>query len=431
MFYTIMFFVILLFASAFCSCTETAFTSVSEVSMSHYGKTGRRQRMVVEMLKNKGSVIAAILIGNNIVNTVLAVYAGAVFDQIFVDNGILSENMAPVLASIVTITFLLIFGEVLPKQIGVAFARPWTLAVAYPLMLIVKIVKPVTVAMDFFSRSVLALIRPTGVPDDAPSIQELLSLTKHSEKAGHIDSIERRLMSKASKFNDLQVCEVMVPRSNVKGIPVDACFEEVRNAFKVDMYTRVPIYDKSLDTILGVLNFKELLRLDQNEIALFDLRKMMMQPLYVPENVAIGELLERMKQTRKHMAVVVDEFGSTSGIVTFEDIVERVFGMISDEYDVDSPAFLRSHENGEHEVVGSIALPELAAALAIEFSEEDRRQANTLNGLLTYLKGDFLREKDIIPHGNHLYIVKAMDGHVASRILIRKKVPEKGSAQPG
>jgi CBS domain containing-hemolysin-like protein len=429
MLYTIVFFAVLLLVSAMFSGTESAFTSVNEVSMSHYGKKGTRQRIVVDMLKNKGSVIAAILVGNNIVNTVLSVYAGAVFDQVLVDSGIMSENLAPVLASVVTIIFLLIFGEVIPKQIGVAFARPWTLAVAYPLKFIVVMVKPVTAAMNVLSRGLLALIRPAGAPDDAPSIQELLVLAKHSERAGHIDSIERGLMSKSSKFNDLQVCEVMVPRSNVKGIPVDAGFEEVLAAFKSDMYTRVPVYDKSVDVIIGVLNFKELLKLERDNLERFNLHELMMQPLFVPENVAIGELLERMKQTRKHMAVVVDEFGSTSGIVTFEDIVERVFGLISDEYDVESPTFLRSHENGEHEVVGNISLQELSSALAIEFSDEDRHQANTLNGLLTYVKGDFLREKDIIVHGNHLFVIKGMEGHVASRILIRKKTPEKSPAR--
>ncbi len=421
MLYTIVFFAVLLLVSALFSGTETAFTSVNEVSMSHYGKKGRRQSIVVDMLKNKGSVIAAILVGNNIVNTVLAVYAGAVFDQMLVDTGILSKSVAPILASVVTIIFLLVFGEVVPKQIGVAFAKPWTLAVVYPLKLIVIIVRPVTAAMDLLSRSILALIKPSGTTNDAPSIQELLVLAKHSENAGHIDSIERRLMSKSSKFNDLQVCEVMVPRSSIKGIPIDAGFEEVRAAFKNDMYTRVPVYDKSLDTILGIVNFKELLKLEHEDIARFDLRQLMMQPLFVPENVAIGELLERMKQSRKHMAVIVDEFGSTSGIVTFEDIVERVFGMISDEYDVESPILLRNHDNGDHEVTGSISLQELSNSLAIEFTEEDRHQANTLNGLLTYLKGDFLREKDIIVHGSRLFIIKEIDGHVASRILIRKK----------
>lgn len=185
-------------------------------------------------------------------------------------------------------------------------------------------------------------------------------------------------MSKSSKFNDLQVCEVMVTRNNVKGISVDASFEEARTAFKVDMYTRIPVYEKSLDTILGVLNFKELLKLDNRDIQGFDLRQLMMLPIFVPENVAIGELLERMKQSRKHMAVVVDEFGSTSGIVTFEDIVERVFGLISDDYGVDSPTFLRNHENGDHEVVGNISLQEISNSLSIKFSEEDRHQANTL-----------------------------------------------------
>jgi CBS domain containing-hemolysin-like protein len=431
MFYTLLFFAVLLLVSAIFSGTETAFTSVNEISMESYaGKSGRRKKIVLEMLQHKGSVIAAILVGNNIVNTVLAVYAGAFFDQVFVDTGILSEAVSPVLASIVTIVFLLICGEVVPKHIGVTFAKAWTMAMAYPLWLIVTAMKPVTAAMDIISRAMLALIKRPGEHDDAPSIHELLLHAKHSEKAGHIDSIERKLMSRSSKFNDLQVCEVMVPRSNVRGIPVQANLQEVREAFKSDMYTRVPVYDKSLDAILGVFNFKELVKLEPGDAARFDLHKLMMPPLFVPENVAIGELLERMKLTRKHMAVVVDEFGSTSGIITFEDIVERVFGMINDEYDVEPAGNLRSHANGEHEVMGSISLQELGAALTLEFSEDERHQANTLNGLLTFIKGDFLREKDKIVRGNHIFIVKKIEGHVAQRILIRQIESAKTREQP-
>ncbi|EKD82439.1 MAG: hypothetical protein ACD_39C01297G0002 [uncultured bacterium] len=422
MLYTMLFFTTLLLISAVFSGTETAFTSVNEISMAHYGKNGsRRQRLVLEMLQKKGSVIAAILVGNNIVNTVLAVYAGAFFDQIFVDTGILTEAVAPVLASIVTIVFLLIFGEVVPKHIGVTFAKAWTMAMAYPLWLIVTLMKPVTATMEVLSRAIMTLVRRPGEHENAPSIQELLLLAKHSEKAGHIDSIERKLMSKSSKFNDLQVCDVMVPRSSVKGVPVEADWREVRESFKADMYTRVPVYNQNLDDILGVFNFKELVKLGPEDADRFDLRKLMMQPLFVPENVAIGEVLERMKTSRKHMAVVVDEFGSTSGIVTFEDIVERVFGMINDEYDVESPVNVHSHTNGEHEVSGSISLQELSTALSLEFSEDERHQANTLNGLLTFLKGDFLREKDKIIRGNLDFIVKKIDGHVAEKVLIRKR----------
>jgi CBS domain containing-hemolysin-like protein len=217
----------------------------------------------------------------------------------------------------------------------------------------------------------------------------------------------------------------MVPRSNVKGIPVSASYEEVKAAFKSDMYTRVPVYDNDLDTIVGILNFKELLRLEFDEISDFNVLKIMQQPLFVPENVTIGELLERMKALRRHMAVVVDEFGSTSGIATFEDLVERVFGMINDEYDGETQASLYSMDNGEYEVAGNISLQELGNALSLEFSDEERRNANTLNGLLVYMKGDFLKEKDIIPRSNHLFIIKSMDGHVAEQVLIKKKTPSK------
>ncbi|HQB83491.1 MAG TPA: DUF21 domain-containing protein, partial [Candidatus Rifleibacterium sp.] len=140
MLYTALFFIVLLLISALFSGTETAITSVNEISLSSVqGGSSRRQKIVTELVNDKRSVIAAILVGNNIVNTVLAVYAGVFFDQVFVETGMLSEKIAPMVASMITIVFLLIFGEIVPKHLGVTFAKAWTYVIAYPLWAIVKV----------------------------------------------------------------------------------------------------------------------------------------------------------------------------------------------------------------------------------------------------------------------------------------------------
>ncbi len=420
MIYTALFFIILLAISAIFSCSETAITSVNEVSLSSVrGQSNRRQKIVNELVNDKRSVIAAILVGNNIVNTVLAVYAGVFFDQIFVETGMLSEQVAPIVASFITIVFLLIFGEILPKHLGVTFAKGWTYFVAYPLWAIVKVLLPITWAMEILSCMLLKLI-PFKGDEQAPTIQEILLMAKISEKAGHIDSYERKLMSKSSRFNDLLACEVMIPRNQVKGVPIDTKLTDLIEVFKNDMYSRVPVYKDDIDQVVGVFNFKELFKLDWKKPEDFSISRMMLKPLYIPENVEIGVLLERMRLKRTHMAVVVDEFGSTSGIITMEDIVERLFGLIDDEYDIEEPQVVKSHENGEFEVQGTISLQDLSGTLRVAFPEEIRRQVNTLNGFLTWIKGDFPKKKEKIVWEKYTFTVKDMDGHRAGKIIIRK-----------
>lgn len=422
MIYTVLFFLLLLLASALCSATETAITSVNEISLASMTNKGvKRQKIVMELVKDKRSVIAAILVGNNIVNTVLAVYAGIFFDQIFVETGLLSASVGPMVASFITIVFLLIFGEIIPKHLGVTFAKAWTYMVAYPVWVAVLILKPITKIMDIFSRMLLRLLPFKGDSEDAPTIQELLLMAKFSEQAGHIDSFERKLMSKSSRFNDMYACDLMVPRNCVKGVPESIGMHDLIEVFRSDMYSRVPVYRGDIEEIVGVINFKELLKLDQTKPENFSASRIMLTPLFIPENVTLGELLEQMRASRTHMAVVIDEHGSTSGIITMEDIMERVFGLIGDEYDVENVQAVKKHENGEMEVAGNISLQELESALNVVFPEEARRQVNTLNGFLTYLKGDFPKKKEKITWKNFTFKVKELDGHRAERILIKRK----------
>ena len=417
---TALFFIVLLGLSAICSGSETAITSINEISISSDSKSGRRKDVLLELIRDKRSVIAAILVGNNIVNTVLAVYAGVFFDNIFVETGILSAQIAPMVASIVTIIFLLIFGEILPKHLGVTFSKGWGYFIAYPIWVAVKILKPVTWTMDILSRLMIKLL-PFKGDDDAPTIQEILLMAKISEQAGHIDSFERKLMSKSSRFNDLLAGEVMIPRNQVKGVPVDIKLEELLEVFRADMYSRVPVYKDDLDTVVGVFNFKELFKLDPTRPGDFSISRLMLKPLYIPENVVLGELLERMKSKRTHMAVVVDEFGSTSGIITMEDIVERLFGLIGDEYDSEEIQAVKSHENGEIEVAGNISLQELSATLHVDFPDEVRRQVNTLNGFLTWLKGDFPKRKEKLTWKKFSFKIKEVEGHRADKVVIKRK----------
>ncbi|MGM0600981.1 MAG: hemolysin family protein [Candidatus Rifleibacteriota bacterium] len=419
---TLIFFVVLLFTSALFSGTETAFTSLNEIRLMNEKGKGS-VKILKEMVRNKRNVIAAILVGNNIVNTVLAVYAGAFFDDILVNSGMLSEKMGPLFASIVTVIFLLIFGEVIPKHIGVTFTRAWMKIVSLPLWLVVRILKPVTSAMDAFSHLMMSLLPFKTEEGESPNIQELMIMAKYSANAGHIDEIERKLVVRATRFNDLEANDVMIPRRQVVGVAEDVSFEELQEVFRKYMLSRIPVFSGAIDTVAGIFNFKELLNLKEKDLQNFNILDYCHEPLFVPESVSIGILFDQMKLKKTHMAIVVDEFGATAGIITLEDIIERIFGLIHDEYDEESIRTIEKISENEYEVKGRTALEDIEVALDMKFPEDINRQVNTVNGLITLLKGDFAQKRDEIPYKNLIFKVEKIKGMRAAkiRVFVRKK----------
>ncbi len=416
---TILFFVLLLIGSAVFSGTETAFTSLNELKVMNE-KEGSGSKRLLEMLRQKSSVIAAILVGNNIVNTVLAVYAGAFFDDVLVSSGVLSESTGPLVASIVTILFLLIFGEVIPKHIAVTFSRFWMKIFSWPLWTVVKLLKPVTAAMDAFGRMLISLLPISGEDGNSPSIQELLMMARFSAKAGHIDEIERKLVAKATRFNDLEAKDVMIPRRQVVSVPATTSYAGLREIFREHLFSRIPIFSESEDNIVGIFNIKELLTLTDEQQRNFDIQRHCHEPFFAPEKVKIGQLLDQMKSRKMHICVIVDEFGATAGIITLEDIVERVFGLIHDEYDEEATQTIRKIDENHFEVRGRASLEEVEVALDIEFAEEIKRKVDTINGLVTMLKDDFPKEREEIRYENLLFRVIQTKGMRASLLSIEK-----------
>lgn len=416
---TILFFLVLLIGSAIFSGTETAFTSLNEIRVMNE-KDGAGVRRLREMLRQKSSVIAAILVGNNIVNTVLAVYAGAFFDDVLVSSGMLSENTGPLVASIVTILFLLIFGEVIPKHFAVTFSRFWMKIFSFPLWIVVKLLKPVTGAMDVFGRMLISLLPMQSEDGNSPNIQELLIMARFSAKAGHIDEIERKLVVKATRFNDLEAKDVMVPRAQVVSVPSNIRFSQLREVFREHLFSRIPVFKESEDDIAGIFNIKEMLTMSDEAQRNFDILRHCHEPFFAPEKVKIGQLLDQMKSRKMHICVIVDEFGGTAGIITLEDIIERVFGLIHDEYDEEATQTIKKIDEKHFEVRGRASLEEIEVALEVEFDAEIKRTVDTVNGLVTLIKEDFPKEKEEIRYENLLFKVVQTKGMRASLLTIEK-----------
>ena len=413
-------FAVLLFLSGFFSGSETAFTSITEYQLASMKLSKTKKKLLNKLIKDKQTVISTLLVGNNIINTVLAVYAGVVANRM---SASLPEGSGPLIASFVSIVLLLIFGEVLPKQFGVAFTKGWCTMSAYIIYFLMLILMPITKAMNWLSKKVMKLL-PLSANDDAPTVSELMLMAENSEKAGNIDSMEKNLMFTSSQINDLTAEDVMIPKNKIIAASATVKPTELIQTFKTHLYSRIPIYKNSIDDIIGIFNIKECLRLDPNKFDTFDISKHLKKPIYIPGNVTIGNLMEQMKASRNHMAVVVSEYGVTEGIVTLENILERIIGLIGDEYDDedDSKELVKqSNEITELEIEGLTSLADISKIINVDFSNEIHHKVNTINGFLIDLKGDFLTEGETFNYKDFEFKVLSIKGKCANMVKITKK----------
>lgn len=373
-------FIGLLLCSGFFSGTESALTALSDVTLQRLVDDGhRRAHLLKGMLADRRRVIAALLVGNTIVNALMAIFASLVFDNLLA--GFAMPHWATAfIAGLLAILAILVFGEVIPKAVAVTFPRGWSMVVAWPAYAVVTVLRPATWLLEVFSRAVVGMLGGGGEAESKVSVDELQTMAKMGQQMGVIDSMEMEIVQKASVLNETKVREIMVPRTDIHAISAATTLAELRAAFKRDLYSRTPVFLHDLDDILGVLNYKEILRLSPADEAKFNLQDYLHPALFVPEAMSVGVLLNKMRERRSHLAIVIDEYGGTSGLVTFEDIVEVLVGRVEDEYDVQA-RLIERRANGVWEVDGRLGIEELQETVGQDLSEEALEGASTAAGL--------------------------------------------------
>ena len=216
----------------------------------------------------------------------------------------------------------------------------------------------------------------------------------------------------------------MIPKNKIIAVKSDVKPNELLRIFKTHLYSRIPVYDTSIDEIKGIFNIKECLKLKESQLNKFDIKKHWIEPIYVPGNVTIGNLMEQMKASRKHMAVVVSEYGITDGIVTLENILERIIGLIGDEYDDEEDSMSITKYNTDEidfEIPGTSSIQDISKITMTEFQTNAHHKINTINGLLTDLKGDFLEKGDEFEISDFNFKVLSVKSRCAEKIQITKK----------
>ncbi|MDR2532324.1 MAG: hemolysin family protein [Oscillospiraceae bacterium] len=384
---------VMLVLSAFFSFSETAFTSVSRIKLKYKADGGsQRAKTALAVLEKYDKALSTILIGNNVVNITLTAVATVLILSLL--PGVIAERYG-VLITTVIVTFLtLTFGDILPKTIARIKAEGFCLAFGGILRLIIIILTPVSAVFLFFQRR---LARAFSKGEKAVSVteQELLHFIEEIEDEGVLEEQESNLVQSALHFDETTAGEVLTPRVNIVAVSVNEDINKVRDVFLTEGYSRIPVYEKSIDHICGILNNKDFMRLYISGDN-FSIRDIMQEAIYVTALMKISEVLKLMQKEKLHLAVVVDQYGGTEGLVTLEDIIEELVGEIWDEGDEVHSPIIFSADN-IFEVSGELSVNDFNRYFRKrEMSFEIISDSNTVGGWVFELFGRIPGEEDAI-----------------------------------
>lgn len=385
-----------LFMSAFNSGSEIAYFSLTKEQIAGITSDSQRER-ITALLSNPEKLLATILIGNNLVNVMIVVTMFYGLEKVLViDSAILKF-----LIQTVFLTFLiLLFGEVIPKLYATNYNVRFAQMVSAPLSVLVKVFTPLSALMVKGTGLVGKVV--TKQADDISTDD----LSRALEASDVKNEEEKELLEGILSFGNKTVSEIMRPRIDVVDIDIESTFDEVVKKVIDTGYSRMPVYDETPDNIKGILYAKDLLPYIGHNDSNWRWQSLMRTAYFVPETRMIDDLLEDFRKKKMHMAIIVDEYGCTQGIATLEDVLEEIVGDIDDEYDTEEKFYTRLNQN-TYSFDGKTQLTDFCRVLDIEEDslDEHGQDAETIAGLLLDLKGDFLKEQEVITYGRFTFTV--------------------------
>jgi probable hemolysin-related protein len=381
----------------------------------------KRAARVLHVTGNPGKMLSAILIGNNIVNLSASSISTSLAIHLFGNTG------AGIATGILTF-LILIFGEVTPKTMATIKADSMSLTAAAPIGFLMKILTPVIFIINKLSLGLMFLLH-VNIKDAQKKMteEELRTIVDVSQENGVIEHEERDMIHNLFDFGDAEAKEIMVPRIDMTFVQADATYQEVLDIFRQDMFTRLPVYEDSTDNVIGIINMKDFLL--QNDTPEFSVRNLLREPYFTYEHKNTADLFLEMRKSSISLAIVLDEYGVTAGLITLEDLLEEIVGEIRDEYDADEEDDITRISDREFYVLGSANLNDVSEALSLHFTSDDY---DTIGGYCLGLL-DHLPEKNeiILTDNNILLRIDRMEKNRIERIYIRLPEPleETGSEQ--
>ena len=359
-------FIILICLSSFFSCTETAFLSANKIRMRNLAEEGdRRAKKVEKLLSNTDRLYSSILVGNNLVNIGASSLTTSIVISIFGN----SASLVAAASGVVTL-LILVFGEITPKTFATKNADRIALFMSGFVSFICFIFTPVVFLLNIITGFIIKLLG--GNKDNGPTMTEedLKTIVTVGHEEGVLEEEEKEMIHNVFEFGETEIKEIMAPRINVDSIPDDCSYQELMEIYKRGQFSRYPVHSESFDEIVGVLNVKDLLffNIDPDE---FEVKDYMRDTFVVYEFNEVGDVFAAMRKEHVSLAIVLDEYGVMSGIVTFEDIVEEIVGEIDDEYDDEDDDMIIKLSENEFLIDGSLNLNEVNDKVGTDFDSED------------------------------------------------------------
>ncbi len=356
--------IVLIILSGYFSSSETALNSVNRITLKSMADGGdKRAALTLKILNDYSKMLSAILIGNNVVNLSASALATSLIIRLF------GEGMVSVGTAVLTILIIL-FGEITPKNAAKTNALQISMKNAPVIQFLMVVLTPVIFVVDHLS---FWLMKLTGTDPNAKqklTESELKTYVEVGQEDGAIEGREKKIIYNVFDFGDAVAKDIMVPRIDMSCVPDDASYSDVMAVFRMEMFTRIPVYEKdNPDKIIGHLNIKDFVGL--SDPSRFHLRRMLHSSYFTYEYKKTADLLKEMQQHSFGVAFVLDEYGNTVGMITLEDLVEEIVGDIRDEYDEDEKSLLRKYDDKTYLADGSMKLIDLNDALGCDFSSED------------------------------------------------------------
>ena len=415
----LIFLVALLVLSAIFSSAETAFLSTNKIRLRNLQEDGEKKAdLVLDLLENQNRLISTLLVGNNIVNISSSALATKMATDYFGDAGV------GIATGIMTL-LVLVFGEVVPKNLAAAHAEGWAMFIAPFMKVMSVILTPVVVLLTKLSDTVVRFSKKNKEEDQTITEDEFKILVNVGQEEGVFDESETEMINSIMEFDETYVKAIMVPRIDIVAVDVEDSINEALRLIIDGGHSRIPAYEESIDNIVGILYAKDIfehLDADFNELKV---KALIRDAYYIPETKKVSDLLNELRLKKVHMAIILDEYGGTNGLVTIEDLIEEIIGDIQDEYDVEEDLIVMHSDN---QLVADARAPigDVEEAFDVELDEEilEDSEADTIGGLAFEHLGGIPEVDDEVTVGRFLIRIVNVSGRRITKVEVTLLPPE-------
>ncbi len=407
--------VILLILSAFFSSAETSFITVNRIKVLSLVEEGnKRAALVIKIIDQPAKMLSAVLIGNNIVNISCSALTTSFTISVW-------GNKATGIVTGVLTLLVLIFGEITPKNTANMYATNMAMAYAPIIWVLMIVLTPVIFIVDPLAGFFLWLLRiDNNKKKDIFTEDEIRTIVNVSQQEGVIESNEKKIINNLFDFGDSTAKDVMIPRIDMTLADVNSSYDDIISLFRQTMYTRIPIYENTPDNVIGILNIKDLI-VNPSDNDTFNIRNIIRKPFFTFEQKNTSDLFKEMQLSSTSIAIVLSEYGTTSGMITTEDLLEEIVGEIRDEYDTDEKEALSKINDSTYRVDGSFKLDDLNDELGTKLESEDN---DSVGGLIVERLDRLPKAGDKITIGNVWMFVEKVASNRAESVIV-KIIPDK------